>query len=299
MRGWGLFLTWAVFGQCPAQMLSVPSTSEDTPQPVWDPYFIQRNGIATIVGVPSVKRDGQPIREQRERTLYRFDDLGRQVYANTSYGHPGTGTDTASTVITYDADGCVKERLRNDLAGHYLTEWTYDSLCRVASETYVRVENLGPDRYQFLAGQRTVISEERHVYRTESDTAWIRTTLNNLGLPYREQRHAYDRWGYLRSIEDRYLVSGRRSRVTFRYNEKGHLAERIVHADLLDPRTVKELYHYDVAGNLAASDLYHGDKAVRRDEYLYEENTMFLKARLSHDLESNMIRIMRYHTERR
>ncbi|MBK9539976.1 MAG: hypothetical protein IPO12_14715 [Flavobacteriales bacterium] len=299
MRGWTSMMTMAMVAHSMAQVLSVPTVPEDTPQPVWDAAFIQRNGVTAIIGTPSVKRDGQPIREQRERTLYKFDDLGRQVYANTSFGRPGTGTDTASTVSTYDADGCVKESLRNDLAGHYLTERTYDYLCRVTSETYVRVENLGPDRYQFLAGQRTVISQERHVYRTESDTAWIRTTLNDRGLPYREQRHAYDRWGYLRSIEDRYLVSGRRSRVTFRYNEKGRLAERIVQADLLDPRTVKELYHYDVAGNLTASDLYHGDKAVRRDEYLYEENTMFLKARLSQDLESNMIRIMRYHTERR
>ena len=71
-----------------------------------------------------------------------------------------------------------------------------------------------------------MISEERHVYRTESDTAWIRTTLNDRGLPYREQRHAYDRWGYLRSIEDRYLVSGRRSRVTFRYLSLIHICQR-------------------------------------------------------------------------
>jgi len=292
-------VTTLAIAESAAQMLSVPCSAEDTPQPVWDTTFIQRNGILAIVGVPSVKRDGQPMREQKERTLYRFDELGRQVYANTSYGRPGTGTDTASTVSVYDAMGYVRERLRNDLVGHYLTELNYDSAHRLVGEIYVRVENLGPDRYQFLAGERTVISEERHTYRTESDTAWMRTTLNNLGLPYREQRHAYDQWGYLRSIEDRYLVSGRRSRVTFRYNEKGRLAERIAQADLTHPRVVKELYHYDVAGNLTASDLYHSDQAVRRDEYLYEENTMFLKARLSQDLGTNQIRIMRYTTERR
>ncbi len=174
-----------------------------------------------------------------------------------------------------------------------------DRLGRPVSETYVRVANTGPDRYRFQPGERTVISDERYTYRTESDTAWVREYRNNLGLPYREQRHAYDQWGYLRSIEDRYLVSGRRSRVSFRYDEKGRLAERIVRPDLREARSTMETYRYDPAGNLTTREVYHDDRHVRHEEYLYEEHTMFLKARIAKDMATGQIHVVRYHTERR
>lgn len=282
-----------------AQMLRVVPSDREAEHPPWDAAFMQRNGVSTITGVPSVKPDGRPMRELQVRSLYRFDAAGRLIDANTSHGRPGTGLDTTSEAWTYDADGRAVAQLRTDLAGHYLLETVLDSLGRPVSETYVRVANTGPDRYRFQPGERTVISDERYTYRTESDTAWVREYRNNLGLPYREQRHAYDQWGYLRSIEDRYLVSGRRSRVSFRYDEKGRLAERIVQPDLREARSTMETYRYDPAGNLTTREVYHDDRHVRHEEYLYEEHTMFLKARLTKDLATGQIHVVRYHTERR
>ena len=282
-----------------AQMLRVVPSEREAEHPSWDPAFIQRNGITAITGVPSVKPDGRPMRELPERLLHRFDGEGRLVYSNSTHGRPGTGLDTTSVAWTYDAAGRAVAQLRTDLAGHYLLETTLDSLGRPVNETYVRVANTGPDRYRFQPGERTVISDERYAYRTESDTAWVREYRNNLGLPYREQRHASDQWGYLRSIEDRYLVSGRRSRVSFRYDEKGRLAERIVRPDLREARSTTETFRYDAAGNLTTLEVYHDDRHVRHEEFLYEEHTMFLKARLTKDMTTGQIHVVRYHTERR
>ena len=93
--------------------------------------------------------------------------------------------------------------------------------------TYVRIENTGSDRYHLVPGVRTVISDEEHRYTAINDTAWTCTYLNELGLPYREQVFQRDRWGYLRTIDDRYIITGRRGRITFRYDEKGRPVERI------------------------------------------------------------------------
>lgn len=281
-----------------AQVLRVEATAEDRPQPVFEPAFIARNGITRIVGVPSVKRVNEPMREQQERYLYRFNSEGLPVYSNTSFGRPGSGTDTASVLYTYDDRGRLVNRLRNDLNGFFAVERGYDAAGDPVSETHVRIVNNGRDRYHFEPGERTVISEERFSSRMLNDSTRVRTHQNNLGLPYREQTFRYDRHGYLLSIEDHYVVSNRRGRTTFRYDERGRLVERTLRPDLAQPRETRETHRYDATGNLLETDIHHGDTHVRHEEYLYEESTGFLKARLTKDMDTGMIHVVRYHTER-
>jgi hypothetical protein len=282
-----------------AQQLLVPATEEDAEELTFNAAFIARNGIRSISGTQMVKREGQPMQERNEKHLYRFDDLGRIIYGNTSYGRPGTGRDTASVGYFYDAKGRLIQRLRNDLTGHFAYELTNDTLGRTVRQTYVRIENLGPDRYHLVPGNRTVISDEQIRYAPINDTAWSCTWLNELGLPYREQVYQRDRLGYLRTIDDRYLITGRRGRTTFHYDEKGRLAERIQRPDLNAPDSARRTWQYDPAGNVIAGDLWHNDRLRRHDEYLYEETTLLLKARITKDEETDLIHVVRYYTERR
>ena len=76
------------------------------------------------------------------------------------------------------------------------------------------------------------------------------------------------------------------------------MAERVEQPDLDRPRTIKRLWRYDAAGNVIEGELWHDDKQVDREEYLYEEQTMFLKARLTKDLASGVIHVVRFTTER-
>ncbi len=282
-----------------AQMLRTVPAERDGEHPAFDPAFIQRNGVLSISGVPSVKPDGRPMRELPDRLTYHFDEEGRMVQSQSSRGRPGTGLDTTSFTWTHDAELRTISELRNDLTGHYLLERALDSLGRIIRESYVRVANAGPDRYHFQVGERTEISSESYTYRIEGDSAWVRVYLNNLGLPYREQRHAHDRLGYLRCIEDHYLVSGRRSTVHFLYDEKGRLSERLIRPDLQGTRTTRETYAYDTAGNLLVVDVHQDGRHTRHEELMYEERTMFLKARLTRDLTTGQIHVVRYHTTRR
>lgn len=265
----------------------------------FNPLFIQRNNITSITGQRMVKRDGQPMRELNEKYLYRFNPSGLPVYTNNSYGRPGTGSDTASTTYTYDTAGRVRKRLRNDLNGHFAYDIELDDKGRAIRETYTRVENLGTDRYNLIPGQTTEISDEHFRYESPNDSTTKKIFTNNHGLPFREQVTVTDKLGYVRRVEDRYLISNRRSRVSFRYDEKGRLIERLDQPDLDRTSTTKRSWVYDAAGNVIEGMLWHDDRAMERDEYLYDANTMQLTARLTKDLNMGVIHVVRFTTERR
>ena len=281
------------------QALLVLPICEDPDALLFNERFIARNRVTDITGERMIKRDGQPMRTEPARYLYRFDEAGRMTYANNSFGTPGSGRDTTSTTYTYDSEGRVNDRLKNDLAGHFRYRIEYGPDGRPARETYVRIENLGPDRYQLVPGATTEISDEHFRYNTISDTCWRKTYFNYLDLPYREETFTKNKLGYVTSIEDRYLISERRSRITFTYDEQGRLASRTDQRDVTKADTVKRTWTYDTAGNVLTMELWHGDRQKHREEFMYEEQTMLLKARLRKDMETGNIHVIKYTTQRR
>lgn len=280
-----------------AQVILIQPLVEDPDAIHFNPTFIARNRIAAILGESMLKPDGRPMSTDPTRVLYRFDTTGLTVYANNSFGRPGTGRDTTSTTYTFDAEGREIERMRNDLSGHFSLRTAYDSAGRPVRETYCRIENLGSDRYDFVRGAAIEISDERFTYSALNDTMSRKTYLNNLGLPYREQTFTHDRRGYLLMLEDRYLISERRARVRFAYDERGRLQERIDQRDITRPDTVRRTWVYDQAGNAISGDTWHGERLRHHEEYLYEEGSMMLKARLRKDSDTGHIHVIRYRTE--
>jgi hypothetical protein len=295
-----LILFLAFFTTCgvEAQVLLIQPGTDDPGELRFNPQFIARNRIASMVGEQSVKRDNRPMLAKAEKHVYRFDEQGRTIYANHSFGQPGTGRDTASTLFDFDEQGKLVRRLRNDLSGYFGYDVVRDEQGRPVRETFTRIENLSTDRYELKPGTITEISDEHFRYETVNDTVWKRVYINSLGLPYREQLHSSDKLGYLRQIEDRYLVNNRRSRITFSYDEKGRLAERLEQPDLAQPRTIRRAWKYDTVGNVIEGTLFHDDRQINRDEYLYEESGM-LKARLTLDIATNNIEVLKFNAQRR
>ena len=77
------------------------------------------------------------------------------------------------------------------------------------------------------------------------------------------------------------------------------LAERIEQSDLTAPSTRKHIWRYDNAGNVTLCDAWLDDKQTRHSEYLYEEGTLLLKALIAKDMETGLIHITRFTTQRR
>ena len=281
-----------------AQVLSIVPGSGDPMDLTFNEALMRRNGISGITGQMSVKRDGQPMRERGERNMYRFDARGRLSRQIRSYGRPGSGLDTTSSFITYDSAGHPVEELRCDLHGWFALRDSLDGKGRSVRRTHVRIADQESDRYLLQPGPETIISDERCTYAEVNDTCTRRTWLNERGLPYREEDHRRDRLGYLRSIEHHNLITGRRGNILFRYDEKGRLSERIERPDLANGDNTRQDLRYDAAGNVTSCDVWRNGKQTLHAEYLYEEGSLLLKAIISKDLETGLINVMRYTTER-
>ncbi len=299
MRCSSLVLILFAFSCARGQALLILPSTDDPDAPVFNERFIARNGITSIVGERMVKRDGEPMIAERERLLFKFDEQGRQVYSNHSYGQPGTGRDTASVLYYRDEQGRVVRRLRNDLGGYFAYALDLDDQGRVTREIYQRIENLGPNRYELVPGAVIEISDERFRYAQVNDSTLRKSYLNNLDLPYRDQTFISNRRGYLLRIEEHYLVSNRRGRIDFSYDENGRLSERIEQPDLAQTRLTRHRWTHDAAGNVISGECWVNDRQVNRDEYVYEEGTMLLKARVRKDVATGNIHVLKYTMTRR
>lgn len=281
-----------------AQVILVVPRAEDPELVVFNPDFIARNSVRTIKGQAWTKREGRPMLPQKQHFLYRFEDAGKLGYSNNSFGSPGSGMDTASVMYSYDADGRMLQELHNDQGGYYAWRLEYDERGRPTHAVNVRLENLSTDRYKFVEGATTIVSDERFTYLTINDTTWRKTYHNDRGRAYREQTFTTDGLGYQRSIADRNLITQRRGLITFNYDEHGRLAERVQQNDMADPQITIWSWTYDEAGNPLSRDLLRNGTLARHSEYLYAEGTMFLKAVITKNNETGVIDIIRYDTTR-
>jgi hypothetical protein len=288
----------ALFAFASGQTLVVSPTLEEPDMPQFNAAFIARNGIQAIKGTRMVKRDGQPMRDESEQHYFRFDAQGRTAYSNHSQGKPGSGRDTTSQTWSYDAQGLPTQRLHSDAGGDFAYVWEHDSIGRVVRETYRRIARTVDSAARVVPGTAFEISDERFVYVTVNDSTWRKRYSNYLGLPYREQTFTYDHRGYLLRVEDRYLITERRSRITFTYNDRGQLATRVEQPDLSLPGLTRHTWLFDSVGNVVAGELWRNDRQVHREEFLYDANTMVLTARIRKDISTGNIHVIKYTTIR-
>jgi YD repeat-containing protein len=299
MRTYALLLILVVSSALHAQELRVEPGTEDPTTLRFNEAFIQRNGVLSIEGQGNIKREGEPIRQKNEGSEYRFAPTGRLINSNTSYSRNNSAPDTSHVTYVYDAQGRLLEQQRNDRSGRFAERDSLDSDGRCVRRTHVRIQEPVTGGYALMRTTETVISDERFTHEAINDTA-VRTTWHNEhGLPYREQVFQKDRWGYLRAIEDRNIITGRRGLITFRYDEKGRLAERIERSDISAPPMLKHVWRYDNTGNVTLCDAWRDDRQIRHSEYLYEEGTLLLKAIIAKDMETGLIHITRYTTQRK
>lgn len=281
-----------------AQMLLVEPGAEDPMLLRFDREFIARNHVTSVKGQLWVKRDGRPMLPQDRFFLYRFGDGGRVGYSNNSFGKPGSGIDTASVMYTYDDKGALLQELHNDINGYFALRLEYDTQGHPVHVKNVRLENLSSDRYRFVEGTSTIISDERFEYATLNDTAWRKTYLNDRGRPYQEETFTKDKLGYLKQIERHNLITQRRGRTTFTYDAKGRLAERSEQTDLGAQQWSTWTWTYDASGDPITRDLSRNGVLMRHSEYLYAEGTLFLKAIITKNNETGLIEVLRYETMR-
>lgn len=281
-----------------AQMLLVEPGADDPMLLCFNPEFIARNGVKQVSGQVWTKQEGRPMMPLDRSFSYAFGDGGKLGSSHSTIGRSGSGLDTASVMYDYDAGGRLLQELHHDVNGFFALRTEYGPNGRPIHVTNVRLENLSSDRYHFVEGTSTIISDERYQYTALNDTMWRKTFLNDRGRPYQEQTYTKDTLGYLRSIGAHNLITQRRGRTTFNYDARGRLARRTEQTDLADPANTTWEWTYDAAGNPLTRDLSRNGVLMRHSEYLYAEGTLFLKAIITKNNETGLIEIIRYDTLR-
>ncbi len=291
-------LLLCALGGARAQMLRVEAGAADPDVLRFNPEFIARNNVVSVAGQAWVKRENKPMVALDRHFLYRFAADGKLGYANNSFGKPGSGMDTASVRYSYNAKGQLIQELRNDVHGFFALRMQYDAQGRPDHVEHVRMENAASGRYQFIEGPATVISDERFEYAQLNDTTLRKTWLNDQGRAYQEEVYTHDKLGYLRSIDRRNLITQRRGRISFTYNEQGRLSERSEQPDLGQQHWTSMQWTYDGAGNPLTRDLLRDGLLMQHTEYLYAEGSMLLKALITKNNETGAIDVVRYEVVR-
>jgi len=260
----------------------------------FNPVFIRTNKLALVSGELSAKKESDIIRASSESVEYHFDRVGRLVQHDVVYRQSKRRNDRHTTIYRYDTDGTLIDRIVADLNGATSYRYTYDDQNRVVSEVCSRMES-PKDTLSPTGPKRSEIYTETFQY-TALENGEKKTTFNSYGKPYREEFFYRDEYGYLTEHRQRLIMNNRMSTTKYQYNERGLLREKTVQTDLSKNEIIRFEYDYDDAGNLLAAREYHNEVQVRRVEFLYDEKSWVLNARVTKDEETELIRIARYET---
>ncbi len=268
------------------QMMMPPAGREFKVNQKFNPSFIAAQEILEIHCIKEIKRDGDRIRKTQEKEVYRFYPDGRlQMHSLINLKR----RDTSITFFEYVGErmGC---EVKNDAAGMYSycyvygenglpTERKYGRAPRFASIT----ASVSPDRI------KEVNTETYKHVRLENQ---LHSTLfNSAGRPYIKEIRYFDENGYLVSFRQNYVMSSARHFETYEYNEGGWL----VKLELDDgARKTQRTYEYDSIGNMLEEGYWVEGKKKHRVEYVYNQDTMRVRAELKREDELSRIVITNY-----
>jgi hypothetical protein len=256
-----------------------------TDRPFFSADFIRSNKIKELRGTFTYKKPGEVMRATTYEYVYSFDLNGRLISTFETRKDDGT-KDTTGNMYVYDAEGRLSEHKIGDGKGYSVTLFDFDERGRIVRETYSR-------EYRDTLGiwRRTELNSETMRY-SEFDKQQKRTVYNSYGLPYMEEFTYTNDLGYLVKKEQRLLMTGELSTLSYSYNEKGLLSSLIT--TQYGVETPMEEYHfsYDQNGNLEERRVYREGKYITEFEIIYNEKSRLLKYVLTRDVTSNFLMIL-------
>ncbi len=252
----------------------------------FNPSFISAQKILEIHCIKEIKRDGDRIRKTQEKEVYRFYPDGRlQMHSLINLQRK----DTSITFYEYVGKrmGC---EVKNDAAGMYSYCYVYGEDKLPTERKYGRAPrfaslsaSVSPDRIKEVSTETY-----KHV-RLENQ---LHTTLfNSAGRPYIKEIRYFDENDYLISFRQNYVMSSARQYETYEYNEGGWLVT--MSTDNGSRKTTRR-FEYDSIGNMLEEGYWLEDEKKYRVEYVYNQDTMRIRAELKREDELSRIVITNY-----
>ncbi len=263
----------------------------------FNPEFIRNNTIKAVLGEISIKREMQPITSKGVVVQYQFDRSGKLVEKLNTFKLPNGEIDTSAEAYAYNSIDEMIKKSNFERSGFSSVRYLYDSNKRVVGEEYFRGSNTTAFRYKIEKGPSTKVKTEKFEYVVMNDSSIRKIYLNTQGVPYKETSTTRNNFGSLSFEETLYLSISRGSKTRFKYDFEGRLIEINRNENLFKNREIKYVYEYDEMGNVLREKKTVNGKLVRSREFIYEVDSLLLKAELSKDEELNVITITRFRYE--
>lgn len=257
--------------------------------------FIRKNNIRKITGVISTKKSLQVIEQKNLVNTYLFDKQGRLEKQYRSFNY-STRKDTTFFTYIYNSTNLITTKRTSDSYGFFSNNYKYNADGLMTSKVYCRDENIGQDKNNFKLGKQHIIVEETFSHLKTDTTASVRT-YNTHGKQYQLFTTYFNELGFVKKEVKKNIINKKKSVVTYSYNSKGLVSERINYPNFNKKENTSQKYKYDEFGNLEYIDEYTNEKHITHKEIIYNKSTLLMKALLIQDIETNYIKIVKYKYE--
>lgn len=255
--------------------------------------FIKSNKIKIISGSWSSKKVKDIIRKKDLDFYYEFNEDGTLKQQYSTFVTQKIKEDTSVIAFEYDADNKILVKRKTDSQGFFSYRYTYNDHNNIIKETYYREESNTPTKNQFDLKKAYIITSDSFAYHKANEFQTKKITYNNYRKSYKEEFFYYDSLGYLVEIYSKFIIGNNKSKTTFKYNEKGRLAEKQDTPNLNNNYTKKEVFFYDEIGNLIEIKTYEADIHKTSTQFMYD-GKMLLTAQLTKDVASEFITILQF-----
>lgn len=305
---------------CHSQIIDPSPVSVVISDPHFNTAFIRQHRIKTITASVVDKPDGEIIRDKGLAQVYAFDSTGKLTrhYFNEITSLEKTETeipavykrgrvvkksytkvnfqyqyDTLGTEYFYTSTGhlVMKRVCIGDFYHSTYYEYFGDGL--VSRQTLCKETNIARAGEPFRLGVQTVLSEEKFEYEQLTASQVRKKFLNDEGKPYKQ---GILNFANGKPIDESYqfVVGFIRSGVTYAYDAKGRLTERVATDNSSGITTEKVTYEYEDNGNIKAEKKFKNGMQTDEIVYLYDEAKKLLTSQIDRQLQKASIRILKY-----
>jgi len=280
---------------CFGQQIDNRACGAFSDKPFFNVMFMKNNGVKSMNGTISFKKELDIIRKQNLVEVFEFDSAGRQTSSINTFKSVTGIVDTSVVYFEYldDTDLLTLKR-KSDTYGFFSDNYVYDTLGRVIEKTYCRDDNAGKDKFNFELKKQYVIVSEEYKYQQPSDLIVKRLHYNNYKRSFKEEYIKKDFNGYLKEISTKTVIGNRRSKTLFEYDFKGQVSKKIEQLNLDKSNKTTNEYIYDEQGNLIEHNFYKNGVHKTHRKILYNGKTMLMESQLTKNMASKTITITKY-----
>lgn len=258
--------------------------------------FIRQNKIKAISAEISFKRELQPIVKTGNVQRFEFNAGGKPEKQLETISIAGSIRDTAVTYFIYNEEGRLELKRSSDGYGFYSYYYEYDKSGNIIKQVYSRDENAG-SKIDFQLTKQFIINSETYQYEQLSQRQKKRRFYNDNGMEYKAVISYYNEYGNIEEEESRFVVTGRRSSISYQYDEYFRLVEKTDFSSISGENKITSFFAYDELGNILQEKIHRNGVLKTTKEFVYEKKTLLLDAQLIKDEATQTIHIYKYSYE--